>query len=277
MENNEIIFLLLIVATVIAIIYIKRKFHIPKVGSVALVTGAVKSGKTTYAVALALSQYKRVHRRWRVVSIVRKVFNRPSREEPLLYSNIPLGVPYVPVTEDLLCRRKRFNYGSVVYLSEASLVADNSLYKDLILSERIMLFNKLFGHETCGGLLVYDTQAIGDLPAVTRRCLGQYFYVHHITKWIPFFLVAYVCECRYSEDNSIVSVDVEDVENSMKRVLIPKYVWKKFDCYCYSSFTDHLPRVDNVVKPKKHDSLTVKGNICSFRDYVTINNKEKRQ
>ncbi len=274
--QNDFLVWAAIVAAIVVVIYIKHKFKIPKVGAVALVTGAVKSGKTTYSVALALSQYKRAHRRWRVVSFFRKIFRRPLREEPLLYSNIPLGVPYVPVTEDLLCRRKRFNYGSVVYLSEASLVADNSLYKDLILSERIMLFNKLFGHETCGGLLVYDTQAIGDLPAVTRRCLGQYFYVHHITKWIPFFLVAYVRECRYSEDNSVISVDTEDVEDSLKRVLIPKSVWKKFDCYCYSSFTDDLPRVDNVVKLEKHTSLTVKGNICSFRDYVTLQNKEKK-
>ncbi|MGN1040520.1 MAG: hypothetical protein ACI4QL_03725 [Candidatus Fimimonas sp.] len=269
MDNNSLFILLILAGVVVLLIYVKCKFKIPKVGSVALVTGAVKSGKTTYSVALALSTYKRTLRRWKVQTFFRKLFRRPIAEKPLLYSNIPLAVPYVPVTKELLTRQKRFAYGSVVYLSEASLVADNSIYKNVLLSEQIMLFNKLFGHETCGGLLVYDTQAIGDLPAVTRRCLGQYFYVHHIEKRIPFFLVAYVRENRYSEDGSVVSVDTTDSEDAMKRVLIPKSVWKKFDCYCYSSFTDDLPKVDGEVIPDKNSSLTA-DSIISFKNYDTI-------
>lgn len=268
--KNTLIYILILVGVLVVWHLIRKNFKMPKVGSVALVTGAVKSGKSTFSVALCLSQYKRVLRRWKVQCFFRKMFRKPLTEKPLLYSNIPLAVPYVPVTKELLTRQKRFAYGSVVYLSEASLVADNSLYKDVSLSEQIMLFNKLFGHETMGGLLVYDTQAIGDLPAVTRRCLGQYFYVHHVSKFpiLP-LLVVHVRECRYSEDGAVVSVETSDTEETLKKVLISKSTWKKFDCYCYSAFTDNLPIVDSEIQLEKNADLTAT-DVVSFRKYETL-------
>lgn len=269
MNTSDILLLLGLVAVVIIYIYIKRRYKMPVVGSVALVTGAVKSGKTTFSLALARGNYTRSVRRWKLKKFFRKLFRLSIPEKPLFYSNIPVAFPYVPLTKDLLTRKKRFAYGSTVYVSEASLVADNSIFADKNLSERIMFFNKLFGHETCGGFLVYDTQAIGDLPVVTRRCLGQYFYVHHITKWIPFFLIAHVKECRYSEDGSVVSVDTEDLEDGLKKVIIRKSIWKKFDCYCYSVLTDNLPVENKVVTPGKKPDLTC-SKVISFKEYKNL-------
>lgn len=268
-DKSDLIILLVLVAVLVLYIYVRRKFKMPKVGSLSLVTGGVKSGKTTFSVAQCISNYNRVHRRWRIRKFFCKMFRRSIPEEPLFYSNIPLGIPYVEITNDLIERKTRFRYGSVIYISEATLLADNSIYKNMPLSERVMFFNKLIGHETRGGLLIYDTQAIGDLPAVTRRCLGQYFYVHHIAKWLPFFLVAYVRESRYSEDGSVISVDNSDTEDDLKRVLIRKSVWKKFDCYCYSTFTDDLPVVDTVIKLDKKADLSAK-KIISFKEYKSL-------
>lgn len=268
-DKSDLIILLVLVAVLVLYIYVRRKFKMPKVGSLALVTGGVKAGKSTLSVALSIGNHKLVHRRWSIRKFFCKMFRRSIPEEPLLYSNIPLGVPYVELTEDLLMRRARFHYGSVIYISEATLVADNNTFRDMESNERVMFFNKLIGHETRGGLLIYDTQAIGDLPAVTRRCLGQYFYVHHIAKWLPFFLVAYVRESRYSEDGSVVSVDAADTEETLKRVLIRKSVWKKFDCYCYSVLTDDLPVVDTVIKLDKKSDLSAK-KIVSFKKYRSL-------
>ena len=66
---------------------------------------------------------------------------------------------YVPLTDDLLLRKKRFVYGSVIYVQEASLVADSQLIRDMDINERLMLFNKLIGHETKGGVIIYDTHS----------------------------------------------------------------------------------------------------------------------
>ena len=67
----------------------------------------------------------------------------PLQPEPLLYSNIPLSCPYVPLTKELLLRKKRFVYGSTVLISEASLVADSQLIKDKVINERLLKFFKL--------------------------------------------------------------------------------------------------------------------------------------
>lgn len=278
--NFSVIIILILVAIGLFIAYkIMKKFKVPKVGAMCMVTGGVKTGKSTFAVYLVLKNFKRIERQVKMKNFFKKAFGMPLDELPLLYSNIPLGVPYSPLTEDLLLRKNRFRYGSCIYVNEASLLADSQLLKNMEINERLMLFNKLIGHETKGGMIIYDTQAICDCHYSVKRCLSEYFYIHHLVKWIPFFMVAYVREDRYSEDKSIVSVNTEDVENSLRRVIIPKSTWKKFDSYCFSSMTDSLPVACDVVYPEKGSSLKVR-NFVSFREFKTfdkenLNNEKK--
>lgn len=273
-NSNISLYILLALLALGAFIFYKisKHFKVPKIACVSLTTGGVKSGKSTFSVYLAISTYNRIHRRWKVRKVFQTLFNKPIDEEPLLYSNIPLSVPYVPITLELLQRKIRPRYGSVAYVNEASLLCDQMLFKDDELNERLTLFNKLFGHETCGGYLVYDTQCIGDVHYAVKRSLSNYFYVHHLEKRIPFFLVAKVREERYSDDKGIVTNTYsDDVEENLKTVIIPKSVWKKFDAYCFSVLTDSLPVSDNVLKGttdlKAHD-------IVSFRKFKTIQNSE---
>jgi len=257
----------------VAIFFVKKflsKFKVPKIGSLALVTGGVKCGKSTLSVAIAISEYKRRRKRVIIANIFRKLFGKDSIELPLLYSNVPLGVDYVPLTTDLLLRKERFVYGSVIYCQEASLVADSKLLKDDSVNEQLLLFNKLIGHETKGGCLIYDTQCVGDCHYSIKRCLSEYIYVHHITKWIPGFLILNVVETRYSDDGTIVNGGEQDLENNLRRVIIRKKYWKYFDCYCYSSFTDNLPVCKNVVKSYRNSDLKAYS-IFSFRENFNIN------
>ena len=273
-NSNISLYILLALLALGAFIFYKisKHFKVPKIACVSLTTGGVKSGKSTFSVYLAISTYKRIHSRWKVRKVFQTLFNKPIDEEPLLYSNIPLSVPYVPITLDLLQRKIRPRYGSVAYVNEASLLCDQMLYKDDELSERLTLFNKLFGHETCGGYLVYDTQCIGDVHYAVKRSLSNYFYVHHLEKRIPFFLVAKVREERYSDDKgTITNTYSEDVEENLKTVIIPKSVWKKFDAYCFSVLTDSLPVSDNVLK----GTTDLKAReIVSFRKFKTIQKNE---
>lgn len=267
--NFSLIIILLLVALGLFIAgKIASKFKVPKVGSFALVTGGVKSGKDTFSVNLAWKTYKRVHRSWKIRSVVQRAFGLAIDEEPLLYSNIPLAVPYVPITHDLLMRNKRFRYKSVIYISEASLIADSQLCKNMDINERLLLFNKLIGHETKGGLIIYNTQSIGDLHYSIKRCVSEVFYIHHLEKRFPFVMCSHVREERYSEDGLSLNSYNEDVESSLKRVLMFKKVWKKFDAYCFSSFTDDLPVEDTVVYASKED-LKVH-NIIGFRPWKAI-------
>ena len=248
-------------------------FKVPKTGCVCLVSGGIKAGKSTLAVYQAYVEYKRSVRAWRISTFICKLLHKDLPEKPLLYSNVPLGVPYVPLTKSLIERKERFRFKSVIYINEASLVMDNQSFKNELLSEELRVWCKLIGHELHGGKLIIDTQAIGDIAVEVRRNLSEYIYVHHLIKAIPFFLVAKVREERYSEDGVIVNSYNEDVEEKLKAVLIPKNVWKKFDAYCFSWFTDNLNCVENERKVVGSD-LKVR-EIVSFRDYKTLKVQEE--
>lgn len=273
-----LIYFILICVVLFFIFKFIRKFKICKIGSLNLVSGGVKCGKSTLSTYLAISEFKRVRRKVKIKNFFRKIFKKSLIEEPLLYSNIPLSCDYVAVTEDLLLRKKRFRYGSVVLIQEASLVADSQLIRDMAVNERLLLFNKLIGHETKGGCLIYDTQSISDCHYSIKRCLSNYFYIHHLVKWVPFFLIAYVQEFRYSDDNSTISVSLNDTEDTLKKVFLPKSVWKYFDCYNYSSFTDNLEVEDNVINNNRFSNLKSK-KIVSFRlnfNKESVDNEKKK-
>lgn len=266
---------LVLILLIIAFIFISKNMKSLKIGSLALVTGGVKTGKSTLGCYLAIKEYKKARLRYRV----RKLLGFKD-EEPLFYSNIPIKVNhFVPIDKDYLLRKKRFNYGSVIFIDEASLVADSQLIKDNLINEQLLLFNKLIGHETHGGKLIYNTQSIQDCHYSIKRCVDRYFYVYKMIKWLPFFIVMKVQETRYSEDSSVAIVNQDtDLEDMTKTCIIPKSVWKKFDRYAFSILTDNnLTTCKNdVVNGNKFKSLK-QPDVHSFRNYVMlqISNKKK--
>ena len=274
------IYIVLILA-VIGLIFYLRIRKVPKVGNMILTTGGIKTGKSTFSVYMAIRLYKRQVRKYHINRALIKVFRKLGirkfkemplpNEKPLLYSNIPLKVPYTPLTHSLINRNERFVYGSVVYLCEMSLIADSMTFKNDLLNEQLLLFTKLFAHETKGGYLVIDTQSILDNHYAVKRCLSTYLYIHHTLKIIPFFLLMWVKELHYSEDGNMVNINDGDAEDKLKLIIVPKSVWKKFDCYCYSIFTDNLKKVENTEKNVK--SLKA-NNVISFKEYKTIKVKE---
>lgn len=249
-------YLIVFILICVALLFIKKflnKFKTPKCGALMLVTGGVKCGKSTLAVATAINEYKARLRKTKIRNFFGRLFkgkNYVDIVEPLLYSNIPLKVPYVPVTTDLLLRKRRFVYNSVIYISEASLVADSQCIKDKSVNDNLLLFNKLIGHELKGGCIIYDTQSVSDCHYSIKRCLSEYVYIHHLVKWIPFILLAKVQETRYSDDGTVVITQSDDVELHLRTVVMRKSTWKKFDSYCYSALTDNLP-VENKVRIAK--------------------------
>lgn len=235
-----------------------------------LITGGVKTGKSTLGVNLSEKSIKKNKRKVKINNFFRKLFKRKQLEEPLLYSNIPLAIPYVELTEDLLLRKKRFRYKSVIYVNEASLLANSQLIQNMDINERLSLFNKLIGHELKGGTIIYDTQQVADNHYSVRRCLSNYLHIVHKIE-IPFFLILKVRECIYSDDASTVNAFNTDAVDSTRMVLVPKSTWKKFDAYCYSYATDDLPVEDTVVVGDKND-LRVKSMISFNKRVINLYN-----
>lgn len=257
----------ILVLIILAFILFKIAKHLKvlKLDNVVLINGGVKSGKTTLAVALALREYRKTYIIWFIKHLFKKDI-----EKPLLYSNIPLRCKYCPLTKDLIERKKRFNYKSIVIMSESSLVIDSMSFRDGLINEEVSLFIKLFGHSTRGGKLFIETQALNDNHYAVKRGISRYVWIHSLVKSIPFFLVYRVREMAYTENgDGVTNVFNEDTEDTIKLLFISKRVWKKFDCYCYSYLTDNLEVVNNEIDNTFNKDLKAK-KIVSFKDYKTI-------
>lgn len=233
-----------------------RFFKIPKLKNLVFVDGTLGSGKSMLSVNLAVRLYKRNLRFWRINCTLCRLLKRKEPEKPLLYSNIKLrNVPFVLVNRDLLTRNNvRFAYKSVLLLDELSLVVDQMDYKDKELSEKLSVFYKLFRHETRGGYMIMNSQAIGDLHYSAKYCLNDYFYIHSKTR-LPFFSLLRVQECRYSADGSVVQNNDEDIENNLKVMLVPNKYFRFYDTYTYSIFSDTYKVASYLREYGKSDSL----------------------
>lgn len=245
------VYLIWVILICVVLFFIRKflaRFKFPKVSALAVFTGAVKVGKSGVSLACAMSKYRAVHRRWRIRSFFRKMFRKSPIEEPLFYSNIPLaGVKYHDLTTEHILRKVRFNFGSVVYVDEASLVADCYLSKtNADLSIDLLKFFKLFGHETHNGYCIFNSQALSDLHIALRKCSSQYFYIHNTTS-LPLLPISFckLREERYSEDGTTMNVYDNDVEESLKTVLFRKKTFKMYDPYAYSVLTDYL-KTNNI-------------------------------
>ena len=250
----------IIIAIILLIIFLRfwlvyRKRY--RFDCVSLVVGAPKTGKTTLQVHLALKDHKKRVLRWKLKRLL-KPKKYKHLEKPLLYSNVPLTVPHVRLTKDLLLRKERFAFNSTIIISETSLTAD-AMSATIKTDEQqknnfdLNMFYKLIGHELHGGAVFTETQNPSDNHYALRRCLNRYLFIQRCIKWIPFIIVFKVREMAYldGENVNVINTVDEDLEKNTLYYWCFKSVWKKFDAYAYSIFTDDLPKNDKLEKRLK--------------------------
>lgn len=268
------VFIIIAIIIIAIVVYCKSK-KLP-MDSVVMINGGVGSGKTSTAVCLAIKSYKKERRAWKFRRFVyyklhiKLAYFKTYDEEPLLYSNIPLkGVKYVPFTNDLILREKRFNYKSVILLSESSLIANSMSYKDNYINDKLTLFIKLIRHELKGTYknvpnIIVETQSIQDNHYSFDRCITQSLF---LTKKInvPFFRFVKARELTLIP-NLVNTLD-DDVERSgsFRWIIIPKSIFKKYDSYCYSVLTDENDirndsRIDSVLNKSFEIATLLKNN-----------------
>ena len=265
--------ILIILLVIFFILFIKLKFKRLKVPSVLLITGTIGGGKTSFAVHQSIKLHKREHFKW----AIKKFFGK-LEEEPLLYSNIPLKYKYyVPLVKDEILRNKRFAFKSVILWSEASLILDSQNYKNEDINANASLFIKLIRHSTHGGYLICETQGISDLHYSIKRVLTNYLYIHRCVKWIPFILIFKVREMAYSYDNQgVMNVYNSDLEDTSKTLIVSKSIWKKYDTYTFSKFTDSLDYDFVLLSKSDLEKLDLKSDdIVSFNNLKVGANNEQ--
>lgn len=258
-----------------------------KWSTVNVITGGVKTGKSTLALFYAIKLYKVQVLKYNIrkffIFLINHIFLIKSKnilsygDRPEFYSNIPVDIKqgYTPLTTDILMRKEIPIEKSIVYIGEFSLVANSMDFKDMLLNEQTMLFFKLAGHSFNGKIFV-DTQNIEDCHYNLKRCCDRYIYIHHSNTWLPFVVTMKLREMYYSPENqSAVNVFNEDLEHTLKSVIIFKHIWKKFDYRCYRVLNGEKDkqRYRNNIKFTKKDrkkGYLQANKIVSFRQFLTI-------
>ncbi len=275
--------IILCILAILTIIFYIKYVKIPKLKNIIFIDGSLGTGKSFYSVALAIKLYKRNLKRYKIKKIILKIIkSKKEIEKPLLYSNIKLrNQDFVIVTKDLLFRKNfRFAKGSILLLDEFSLVADQMLYKDPEINERLTEFFKLFRHEVGKNCFcVINSQSTSDLHYSLKYVLSDYIYIHHKTNLL-FISLLKVQELTYSADkgtNNSITINNNDIEENMKYIIVSNKYFKKYDSYCYSIFTDNLPIYKKVIKLTKKDTLKA-DNLVSFKDFKYLyENLEKER
>lgn len=302
-NSSRILILILILVGILFLIHwLRKKFKVLSLPCVFFVSGEVKSGKTLLSVHLAIKEYNRAVRNWFIRKFLTRIFlpmkykkryafydswkkqgfdfsGYVSHDDytelpPMLYSNIPLAyVKYNKLTIDIVLRNARIPNKSVCLIDEASLFADSQLFKDKDINNALTSFCKLYGHYSHGGKLILDSQCVADNHFAVKRSMGKYLYIYDRKK-LPFVTFMAVRELIYSDDNSVQNNFNEDIELSMRKVVIFNRTYDKYDCFCYSVFTDYLPyRVCYSTKKLTSKDDLKCYNIVSLNEFVsTVNN-----
>lgn len=275
--------IILSIALVIFLIWFVKSRKKFRFDSLIMINGGVGSGKTSTALYLAIKNHKKAHNIWK-----RKHIKNKNLEEPLLYSNIPIMnyKYYSPLTLDHILRKKRFNYKSVVFISESSLIANSQDYKNKSipdLNDNITEFLKLIRHELQGTYrpflslttipnLIVETQSINDNHFAFDRCITQSLFITKSIN-IPFFRLCY-CRELLLFNNTINEME-EDVRQSNKnlRYIVPKTIFKKYDSTCYSILTDNLEKENRKINVKniKHKIKFHIPTLHPFNDIIRNN------
>lgn len=255
------IWIILIIICVVALYVLYRKnFKILNVPSVCLITGGVKCGKSLLSVKLSIKDYKKRHLIWKI----KKLFGY-KEEEPLYYTNVfvtfgnykrkrkhKLDKNIRYITLDHLLRNYRFNYKSVIYIQECSLLADNMDYNNATRNVDLSLYNKLIAHETKGGCVYYDTQSVLDSHYSIKRVCSTYLFIQKKLNIFGLFLILYVREMINTENG--VNNFTDDIDTTTRKVLVPRWWFFRYNRYEYSYLTDDLD-TNNVPYDKSSRNL----------------------
>lgn len=269
---------IIIIAIVIIFIYFKfvRGRKKLTIGTVNIITGAPKTGKSALCCYLSDITEKKKHRKVIWFNFFHKKEKR--QEIPLYYSTIPVRRDYSPVTDDIVMRKKRMRYNSVMNVDEAYLFADSQQFTDQDVNTQLSLFTKLIGHETrSSDVLFINTQSIEDCHYAIKRCAPTYLMILEKPKWFFWFWARIkVREVYNTGVVPVTNVSSEDVgsDPAVKTIFMPTRYFKFYDCYAFSKLTDDLDVSDDIVHGKKLSNLKT-NDIVSVKDIIERNKKNK--
>ena len=232
----------------------RKNFKFLKVPTICLVTGAPKTGKTLLCSTESKRTFKKNHRKWFIKCLILKLFrSKKVIEEPLYYTNCKSSVGSLKSKKphrldkcirclelSTLLRKKRYNYKSVIFITEASLVADSQFYNNQEMNIDLALWAKLVSHELRGGAVYLDTQSLLDLHYAYKRVCSNFYFIQKNLNILGLVHVLWVREMISSDLGSNSFTD--DIDTTTRKILIPFWWHNRYDRYEFAKFTDDLEK-----------------------------------
>lgn len=180
-------------------------------------------------------------------------------EKPLLYSSIPLKISKnewaTELTHEHLTLQKRLKEKSVVLIDEVGGYCSQYQYN---ISSSFTEFIRLFRHYTKGGYLVINDQASSNIVKDVRTRINSILNLSHFKIYFKLFYMVKIRNISITED--IITIEENNKEDNMKRLLGLAFFSKKYDTYCYSERYKGVPVLkDNIIEEyKKYKLLQIK-------------------
>lgn len=232
---------ILIILAICFVLWLIIKPYIIKHDTVTLYVGGLGSGKTLIGVTDALTCLRRNRLK---VCFYNLFHPRNKKEKPMLYSTIPVRISRNEISLDLdldhILLRKRINEKSVLFIDEASTVANSfetvANNKNLKTVEE---FSTFFRHYTKGGYLIMTTQNTSKCNYVIRYCCNQAF---QLSQFRNFLNVGYMVKIRNIDlTNDVVNVNATNLEENCRNK-IGLFGRRKYNTYAFNCRYKDVPR-----------------------------------
>ena len=282
--------IVLVVIILITVLIIKRSYKF-RFDSILLLLGCVGAGKTSTAVYILNYSIKKAQGIWkRRTKFYSKIFKKMKDEEqPLIYSTLPIyedrkkGVLhplYRPLTSEHLLRKRRFNFKSIVFIDEVSLLACSRDANNEKVSEYLHLWVKLIRQEMHGAYrnllgtypnVILTTQSKDDSHYAFDRSINNVVYILKSLN-IPFFRIVWVRDLLLID--SVVNNFNDSVkdDDSLRWYLVPTKIFNKYNSYALSFLTDNKP-TDNREPVVMDDGRFELASFHEWKEFIKSNEK----
>lgn len=244
-------FIVLLILGIILFILLKPYFF--KYDTVISFTGGLGSGKSFISSLTACQLLKKQRFRTRFYNFFHM---RHKKQIPLLYSSIPLRISLkeysVPLTINHLLLQEKIVEGSVVFLDEIDLFANQFEFKNpnfLRNNDSEGAFDefvRLFRHYTKGGYLIVNTQCTENIVLTIRRRINRTYSLADFRLFpsgkfflLPLFYVVKVREISLTEELKSFA-DGDLLSNYRFRFGFCPLL-RRYDTYCYSERYNSVP------------------------------------
>ena len=248
--------IVIVIAVIVFLVWL-RLYRL-RFDTVIAFTGGLGSGKTFLSVKYAVKLLRK--QRFRVK--VHNFFHRKDkREEPMLYSNIPIRISgkenAVKLEPEHLLLTRKIVPRSVVLIDEVGSFASQFDFNLPNVLDNFNEFVRLFRHYTLGGYLIVNDQCSENIVLQIRRRINTVFNLMNFRK--HFGLVHSVRVRNISVSEEIKTIEEEDTEDNTTLLLGFMPLFKRYDTYCYIEKYNPVPKAaeSRFVRLKRNRLLDV--------------------